>query len=1056
MKRKIMQMKAMAMAAVLCISSQPHAAFAMGNGTWKEVSRDWFYESAEGENVKGWQKTETGWYYLDQETGKMSKGWRQIEGTWYYFSESGSLKSGWLQNESGEWFFLNTAHDGTYGAMKTGWQWIDGHCYYFLSEDEAKEGYGPAGQMLKNTRTPDGYMVNSDGKWIDDHGVIQYSGEKGLKSTETAQLLAESAVQSNASKSSGQSGTSRPAQGSSQNKNDSVNNKNDSANGENNSTNNKNDAVNNTNKPSNGENKPSDKENGKEDNNEDNKENNKEENNKEDNNENGGENQETILIEQANTGLADLGWAQYAMISLKEGTAEEYEFYVNGVEITDAVTPVTDNGTIVKWETSTWNPGTLTVVRSEDGAEQDYVLSESIDETQNMSGNHAHRPSGIVTNGAVSSFDFYLDVYDKNGNVRVKPAYTTFDLDEQRADHAAEIPADYYVPDALISNENGTGAVEIKLALKNDEQKAWFEGLSQVRAMNTENKVVNENLIFETRIESSYGTTGVITVELPQTNLRSRGRYQMNLVSEYSENRMTVPVHLVDSRNFEMNLTSLNMAPMPGECFSFKIVGTDGSTFGNEILTPIYRVDMKKPSGEEVTLEKITDWYEIGDLLHVCGTNTNEEIITDESGVYTITVYADGYQTMTKKIEIKDGKTRSYVNEDDGIDALSSASSVVGGSGSSDGGSSYLVNAYLVFDYDLLVNALLLDEFDLANADADAVLERWYVQEPLYVMDETAENLYHFTDYLNEVKDAKLEFNRYMTFADFMKEAKATGNRPYSVKRVLEDGLLGRTESFGTLVGVDAPKLNGTTAAYGSNLVLTAVGDKNYFGEIVSIQLDGKELANTEKETMFAYDSEKNTLTIYAVSKGEEGGKEILKTGSHRLAISAKGYANHVYTIQISRVLEELELSLRANPNVEADGDLYTYYVGQTVYVNASANEEDAPSGDFLENLKKIMLTKPDGTQKQILPDGQESVYKKIGYLIHDTYIELGKDLFGQDGEYKIVVEADGYEDHELKFKIETIQNDDNDELTPPEVTKTEFERGFLSDDLYRIIFAGS
>lgn len=149
---------------------------------------------------------------------------------------------------------------------------------------------------------------------------------------------------------------------------------------------------------------------------------------------------------------------------------------------------------------------------------------------------------------------FYLDVYDENGNVRVKPEYTTFDLDEQRVEHAAEIPTeiptDYYVPEALISNENETGTVEIKLALKNDEQKAWFEGISQVRAMNTENKVVNEKLIFETRIESSYGTTDVITVELPQTNLRSRGRYQMNLVSEYSENRMTVSAHLVDSRKF--------------------------------------------------------------------------------------------------------------------------------------------------------------------------------------------------------------------------------------------------------------------------------------------------------------------------------------------------------------------------------------------------------------------------------------------------------------------------------------------------------------------------
>lgn len=61
----------------------------------------------------------------------------------------------WYQNENGTWPFST-------------WQWIDGNndgkaeCYYF-----DKDGY-----MLSNTITPDGYLVNSDGAWI-ENGVVQ-------------------------------------------------------------------------------------------------------------------------------------------------------------------------------------------------------------------------------------------------------------------------------------------------------------------------------------------------------------------------------------------------------------------------------------------------------------------------------------------------------------------------------------------------------------------------------------------------------------------------------------------------------------------------------------------------------------------------------------------------------------------------------------------------------------------------------------------------------------------------------------------------------------------
>ena len=70
---------------------------------------------------------------------------------------------------------------------------------------------------------------------------------------------------------------------------------------------------------------------------------------------------------------------------------------------------------------------------------------------------------------------------------------------------------------------------------------------------------------------------------------------------------MTVPVHLVDSRTFTMKLNTLNLNPEPGECFAFTIEGEDGAAFGNEILSPIYRVQLTTPSGKTKELENISE-----------------------------------------------------------------------------------------------------------------------------------------------------------------------------------------------------------------------------------------------------------------------------------------------------------------------------------------------------------------------------------------------------------------------------------------------------------------
>ena len=77
--------------------------------------------------------------------------------------------AGWQQNQNGWWWQYD---DASWPAAT--WQWLDGNgdgtaeCYYFDGN----------GYMLAGTTTPDGYQVDSEGRWILD-GVIQTKSVTG-------------------------------------------------------------------------------------------------------------------------------------------------------------------------------------------------------------------------------------------------------------------------------------------------------------------------------------------------------------------------------------------------------------------------------------------------------------------------------------------------------------------------------------------------------------------------------------------------------------------------------------------------------------------------------------------------------------------------------------------------------------------------------------------------------------------------------------------------------------------------------------------------------------
>ena len=117
-----------------------------------------------------WVKDEKGWWYKRQDGSypKSSWGYEAYNGKsyWYYFLDSGYMATGWVDLD-GSKYYLFPGSDGWMGRMLTGWQWIDGYCYYFGTDSGNNEGH-----LYRNEKTPDGYQVDNEGRWI-ENGVLQ-------------------------------------------------------------------------------------------------------------------------------------------------------------------------------------------------------------------------------------------------------------------------------------------------------------------------------------------------------------------------------------------------------------------------------------------------------------------------------------------------------------------------------------------------------------------------------------------------------------------------------------------------------------------------------------------------------------------------------------------------------------------------------------------------------------------------------------------------------------------------------------------------------------------
>jgi uncharacterized membrane protein YgcG len=697
---------------------------------------------------------------------------------------------------------------------------------------------------------------------------------------------------------------------------------------------------------------------------------------------------------------------------------------VDGTDVTAKLSKVTTDGTIAK----------LPLV----GTPKQVVI-KSGDKTQtiNLNGSGAasvytgtqYLPKYVWAHGAVAAWDYYLTNYDKDGNVRINPARTTFNLTEEANAHP------YYSPDAEVKDGETfgevVGNVTIMFNFNTDEEKAWFNGINKLELVEyNENKnTINSNLTYTSAGDVAHynNKVGELTIPIGQSNFRNNGRYYVRVKSNGGDKAsVLVPIHVVNEKAPTLLLRE--------NAVSGRNLHFDVKDMTYAITTPIESVTLTDPKGDTKELRYINDYFLFGDLFVLYNDVNAEEGVNNlpYNGNYTITIRSNGFKEFSKSFKVTGGedvssKQAAVVYQSAAYDVMTHATGSGSGGGSSDSSGGYMVSADLLFDSDLLANALLLEEMGVTCAAATKVVDNWYnvICDAVFNQGDTTYNTH--TGYLNAVNDAKVAGAEWLGYAEYIAagDVKTTPNRPSAVKEVLEDGLLGDIQHSNTYGRLEAPKATVGETKENKDVEITFENADAYMGKITKLYLND----NWQELSTDAYTIEGNKITIKAGA---------LKIGENKITVDATGYLSNVVTIDYAKETEK-DLSLSVATSISE---------GQDVVITVTNSE-----GDFLKNLSGVVLKNSDGTEKTVYHQGYEGSNAVYYVVSEDGKTITLKNV--EPGTYTVSVSANYYEALTTEeFAVERT----TPLKTAPSVAKHEKKDkdGLLeSTDYYRLTFSG-
>ena len=698
---------------------------------------------------------------------------------------------------------------------------------------------------------------------------------------------------------------------------------------------------------------------------------------------------------------------------------------VGDMDVTAALSKVTTDGTIAKLAL-TGKPDKV-MITAKDGKTQTITLNGTDGAAAVYTGKQ-YLPQRVLTHGAVAIWDYHLTNYDADGNIRKEPKTTTFDVNKSVNARA------FYSPDAELKEGESFGKVSgeviIKFNYNTAEEKAWFEGIDTLQLAGYSERLesLNNNLEFNTKVATSnYGHYGQLTIELGQPNFFSNGRYYVRVKSKAGET-VLVPIHVVNEKAPSMELTEM---PESGKNLHFNV---KDMTYG--ITSPIESVTLTDPNGKTEKLTYIEDYYLFGDTFVLYNDKENH---LSNKGNYKLTISSNGFKTFETNFNVREGKEaeKTVVYQYAAYDVVTHATGGGSSSGGSseDGGGSNTMPANLVFDTDLLANALLLHKMERKTADVEKIVNYWKydIAGRDSVFDKGATDYYKYSSYITAVNTAQTGNASWLSYADYLKNAgddAKNPNRPYAVKAILEDGLLGETQYNGDYGKLTAPDFMVGDAAEGRPVVLTTE-NKAYVGEIKGLYLNGD--WRMLREDAYEIDKEAGTITIKA---------GVLKVGENTISIVATGYQKKTIAINNNK-MKETDLTLSVNQASFKQGETATLTV-------------EGSKGDFLKNLTGVALMKEGKVVKNVLykgAEGSEAAYYEIDKNAADGNV-LKLTLTAKEveaGDYTVSLTANYYEEPlTVGFKVTAK---DAETVTTPKVDSYKLNE---ADGYYRVSFKGA
>lgn len=696
---------------------------------------------------------------------------------------------------------------------------------------------------------------------------------------------------------------------------------------------------------------------------------------------------------------------------------------VDGQNVTAYVTNVTTEGTIAKLPLVA-QPGTVTLTSN--GKTQTITIGTAPTSGSAVYTGADYLPDYYLGHTSLALWDYYLTNYDDKGNARVLPKQTTFSTTPAKNEHPS------YSPVTKLNEDNTSGNVVIMFNYKNsaakDGDEEWFDNIADTGALelvqyDQYKTVLNNHLTYTKNTTDHNGKVGTLTIPFNQDNFRNNGRYYVRVASTTADGKKSyalVPIHVV---NHDAPEFAVKETPESGRNLHFSV---KNMVYG--IVDPIEEVTLTKPDKTTVTLNKIDDYFLFSQDLFVLYNDTSAENGTnhlDQKGTYVLTIKANGFQDATCKFYVADGKEvetpvtkamRSY-----GIDVLSGSSTSTGGGDSSSSGGGYAVSADLLFDSDLLANALVLEKVGAETSAASTVLDYWKTSVIADSVFNTGDTKYYtFSNYISAVNTAQAEGTMWIPFTSYRTDAKATASQPRATKAVLEDGLLGDLQDSSISGKLDFVKAVVSNNQQGKKVVLTFSGDDatDYLTKIkedglVYLNGDWRELG-TDKYNANLTDK---TITFDA---------NCFTMGKNTIRLKAAGYKVQDVEVNYTKV-NEIGLSLDATVDTETAGKVH-------IVINGS-------NGDFLKNLNAITLG-----DRNVWPKGVSSA-DDVYYVVAEDYKSVDLYNVTTPGQYTVNIKADYYDEAGLSAEF-TVAG--TVELKPvPNAKPT----GSISDNVYTLDF---